>query len=119
MTDQADTRVYFNPACGTCRTVDGVLKEHGIEAQHVRYLERPPDRDELERLMELLGIDDPRQMMRKKEAVYSALDLDSADRDGLLGAITEHPILLERPILVRNGRAVIARPADRALELLD
>lgn len=116
---QPDTRVYFNPQCGTCRTVDGVLKEHGIEADYVRYLDQPPDRIELEGLMLLLGINDPRDMMRRKEPVYSELDLDSADRNALLGAITKHPVLLERPILVRGDRAVIARPAERALELLE
>ena len=116
---QSDTRVYFNPKCGTCRTVDGVLKEHGIDADYVRYLDEPPDRIELSGLMMLLGIDDPRDMMRRKEPVYSELDLDNADRETLLAAITKHPVLLERPILVRGKRAVIARPAERALELLD
>lgn len=116
---QPDTRVYFNPKCGTCRTVDGVLKEHGIEAEYVRYLDQPPDRIELEGLMLLLGINDPREMMRAKEPVYSELGLDTADRETLLGAIMKHPVLLERPILVRGDRAVIARPAERALELLD
>ena len=116
---QSDTRVYFNPKCGTCRTVDGVLKEHGIEAEYVRYLDQPPDRIELEGLMRLLGIDDPREMMRSKEPVYSELELENADREALLHAIIKHPILLERPILVRGNRAVIARPAERALELLE
>lgn len=117
--ERSDTRVYFNPKCGTCRTVDSVLKEHGIEAEYVRYLDQAPDRIELEGLMLLLGINDPREMMRKKEAVYKELDLDNADRETLLTAITRNPILLERPILVRGDRAVIARPADRALELID
>lgn len=117
--ERSDTRVYFNPKCGTCRTVEGVLQEHGIEADYVRYLDQAPDRVELQGLMHLLGIDDPRKMMRRKEAVYSELDLDNADRETLLTAITKHPILLERPILVRGNRAVIARPAERALELLD
>ena len=116
---QSDTRIYFNPKCGTCRTVDGVLKEHGIDAEYVRYLDQPPDRIELEGLMRLLGIDDPREMMRRKESVYSELELDNADLEALLHAIIKHPILLERPILVRGDRAVIARPAEKALELLE
>ena len=116
---QTETRVYFNPGCSKCRTVEGMLKEHDIDADYVRYLDQPPDRIELEGLMLLLGINDPRQMMRTTEPVYAELNLDSADRDTLLGAITKHPVLLERPILVRGKRAVIARPAERALELLD
>ena len=116
---QPETRIYFNPKCSTCRTVDGVLKEHDIEAEYVRYLDQPPDRIELEGLMLLLGITDPRDMMRRKEAIYSELSLDKANREELLSAITKHPVLLERPILVRGRRAVIARPPERALELLD
>lgn len=116
---QSDTRIYFNPKCGTCRTVDGVLKEHGIEADYVRYLDEAPDRIELQGLMHLLGIDDPRKMMRRKEPLYAELGLESADKETLLAAISRHPVLLERPILVRGDRAVIARPAERALELLD
>ena len=87
----------------------------------MRYLEAPPTKDELERLMGLLGIDDPRQMMRPGEDAYKANSLDdpAKTRDELLDAIVKDPILLERPIFVRNGRAVIARPAERVLELLD
>lgn len=116
---RVETRVYFNPNCGTCRTVDGVLKEHGIDAEYVRYLDEPPQRIELEGLMVLLGINDPRDMMRRKEPVYAELGLDTADRETLLDAIMKHPVLLERPILIRGDRAVIARPAEKALELLD
>lgn len=117
--EQSDTRIYFNPKCSTCRTVDGVLEEHGIDAEQVRYLDDAPDRIELQGLMMLLGIKDPREMMRKKEPIYSELNLDAADSETLLAAITKHPVLLERPILVRGRRAVIARPPERALELLD
>ena len=114
-----ETTVFFNPGCGTCRTARSILTEKGVEAEYLRYLDRPPDRQELERVMKLLGIDDPRQMMREKEAVYAELNLAEAGRDELLDAMTRHPILIQRPIVVRGDRAVIARPADRVLELLD
>ena len=68
--------------------------------------------------MTLLGIDDPRQMMRTGESVYSELGLADADRERLLEAITEHPILLERPIVIVGDRAVIARPPEKLLDLL-
>jgi arsenate reductase len=113
------TTVFFNPNCGTCRTTQSILAEKGVEAEYLRYLERPPDRAELERVMKLLGIDDPRQMMREKEPVYSELGLANAGRDELLDAMTRHPILIQRPIVVHGDRAVIARPADRVLELLE
>jgi arsenate reductase len=95
-----------------------LLKEHGVEAEVIRYLERPPTLEQLRQLMDLLGIDDPRAMMRTSEPVYSQLGLNEASKDRLLEAITENPVLLERPIFVRDGRAVIARPPERILELL-
>lgn len=114
-----ETTVYFNPHCSKCRTAQGILAERGIEADYVRYLDQAATREELERVMGLLGIDDPRQMMRTGEPVYKELGLADAGRDQLLDAMTTHPILIERPIVVRGDRAVIARPAERVLELLD
>ena len=84
----------------------------------MRYLDTAPTVEELRLLMKRLGIDDPRQMMRTGEAAYRDLKLDGASADRLLEAITEHPILLERPILVVGDRAVIARPPERVLDLL-
>ena len=81
-------------------------------------LRAAPTVDELSRLMKSLGIDDPRAMMRTGESVYSELGLSGAPKDQLLEAITQHPILLERPIFVLGERAVIARPPERLLELL-
>ena len=110
--------MYFNPKCSKCRTADGILKEAGVDAELVRYLDTPPTRGELTELMTLLGITDPRQMMRTGEAEYRELGLATADPDRLLEAIVAHPILLERPIFVRGRRAVIARPPERVNELL-
>ena len=114
-----DTTVYFNPSCSNCRTAQGLLAERGVDAELVRYLDKAPTRPELERVMELLGLDDPRQMMREKEPVYAELGLAGADRDTLLDAMASHPILIQRPIVIRGDRAVIARPPERLLELLD
>src|SRR6478672_7281216 len=110
--------MYFNPRCSKCRTAEGLLQERGVDAEIVRYLDEPPTIGDLRRLMTLLGISDPREMMRTGEDVYKELKLDTANGDALLQAITEHPILLERPIVVRGDRAVIARPPERLLELL-
>src|SRR4051794_20083611 len=111
--------MYFNPRCSKCRTAEGLLQERGIDAEIVRYLDAPPTVDELRRLMGMLGLDDPRAMMRTGEDVYKELKLASVQGDDLLRAISEHPILLERPIVVQGDRAVIARPPERLLELLD
>jgi arsenate reductase (glutaredoxin) len=110
--------VWFNPSCSKCRTVHGLLEERGIEADYVRYLDDTPDRDELERVLKLVGTDDPRQIMRTGESIYKELDLDHADRDALLDAMVKNPILIERPIVIVGDRAVVARPAEKALELL-
>src|SRR5919206_2680607 len=102
--------VYFNPRCSNCRTAQGILEERGVEADYVRYLEQAPTREELERVMGLLGIDDPRQMMREKEPVYQELNLASAGRDELLDAMVANPILIQRPIVIVGDKAIIARP---------
>src|SRR5947208_6644850 len=109
--------VYFNPKCSKCRTAHSLLDERGVDATYYRYLEQAPSRQELERVMGLLGIDDPRQMMRTGEDVYKELGLADADRDTLLDAMTKHPILIERPIVIRGDRAVIARPPEKLLDL--
>lgn len=114
-----DTTVWFNPACSTCRTTRAILAERGVDADYVRYLDQTPTREDMERVLGLLGTDDPRDILREKEAVYAELGLAGADRDALLDAMVAHPILIQRPIVIRGDRAVVARPADRVLELLD
>jgi arsenate reductase len=114
----ADACVLFNPGCSKCRGARELLSERGVDAEYVEYLKTAPTRDDLQRYMTLLGIDDPRQMMRTGESVYSELGLADAESDQLLQAITEHPILLERPIVIVGDRAVIARPPEKLLDLL-
>ena len=111
-------QIYFNPSCSKCRSALSLLSEHDVDVDVVRYVDQPPTRADLERLMRLLGIDDPRRMMRTGESVYADLGLADRAGDDLLDALTAHPILLERPIFVAGDRAVIARPPERVLELL-
>jgi arsenate reductase (glutaredoxin) len=114
-----DVTVWFNPQCSKCRTAHGILEERGVAADYVRYLDHAPSRADLERVLTLLGTDDPRAIVRTGEPVYAELGLEGADRDTLLDALTSHPILIERPIAIRGDRAVVARPPERILELLD
>ena len=114
-----EVQVLFNPLCSKCRTVRGLLEGRGVNADYLRYLEQTPTREQLEYVMKLLGIEDPRQMMRVNEAIYRELELKSAGKDALLDAMVAHPILIQRPIIIRGDRAVIGRPPDRALELFD
>lgn len=113
-----ETTVWFNPSCSKCRGARDLLGEQGVEAQYVEYLRETPSRQELERVMRLLGIDDPRQMMRTREDLYGELGLANASHDELLDAMVANPILIERPIVIRGDRAVIGRPPERVLELL-
>jgi arsenate reductase len=114
-----DTQIFFNPRCSKCRTVRAILEERGLEADYINYLDRTPSREQLEQVLELLGTDDPRKIMRRGEPVYKELGLALASRDELLDAMATHPILIERPIIIRGDRAVIGRPPERALELFD
>ena len=117
MADETCT-VLFNPRCSKCRQARDLLDDRGIEADLVHYLVDTPSRDEIVRIHGLLGIDDPREMMRTGESVYRELHLAGADREQLFDAMAEHPILIERPIVVVGDRAVIARPPERLLELV-
>lgn len=110
---------YFNASCSKCRTVSGILAERGVEAEVVEYLERPPDRAALERLLGLLGTDDPATIVRHDEPIFAELGLEGAGDGALLDAVAAHPELLQRPIVVVGDRAVVARPPERVLELLE
>ena len=111
--------MWFNASCSKCRGAKEILDDEGVACDIVRYLEDTPSRAELERVLGLLGSDDPRTMMRTGEDVYRDLGLANADRDRLLDAMVENPILIERPIVIRGDRAVIARPPEKLRELLD
>lgn len=113
------TSVFFNPECSNCRTAAAILEERGVDAEYIRYLETSPTRADLEAVLVKLGTDDPRDIVRAKEPVYAELNLDAADRDQLLDAMVAHPILIQRPIVIHGDRAIVARPPERLLELLD
>ena len=114
----ADVTVWFNPRCSKCRTAQGILEEHGVDADYVRYLDAAPSRAELERVLAMLGTDDPTAIARRGEDRWKELGLDGADRDTVLDALAANPILIERPIVIKGDKAVIARPPERALDLL-
>ena len=114
-----DVILWFNPNCSKCRGAKDILEGEQVTCEIIRYLQDAPSRVELERVMGLLGIDDPREMMRTGESVYKELGLKDVEGDALLDAMAAHPILIERPIVIRGDRAVIGRPPERVRELLD
>ncbi len=111
--------VFYNPRCSKCRSARQLLEEREVDVEIYEYLKAAPGRDDIERVLTLLGADDPRDMMRTGEDAYRDLDLADADRNELVDAMVAHPILIERPIVIRGDRAVIARPPERLLELLE
>ena len=113
-----DVCVWFNPNCSKCRGTRELLEEKGVAADYLRYLEDTPSRDEIERVLKLLGTDDPRAIVRTGEQVYKDLGLADADRDKLLDAMVTNPILIERPIVIKGDKAVVARPPEKVLDLL-
>ncbi len=112
--------IWHNPRCSKSRGALRILEEAGVPLEIRLYLEQPPSVAELEEVMRRLQIDDPRAMMRTKEAEYRELGLRNpgCSRERLLQAMAEHPRLVERPIILHAGSAVIGRPPERVRELL-
>lgn len=115
-----DTRLYHNPRCSKSRAALELLRARGIEPRIVAYLDEPPTATELNGLVAMLG-GSARALLRTGETEYAALALDQPERteDELIAAMHMHPRLIERPIFVHGNRAVIGRPPERVLELLD
>ncbi|HVM52754.1 MAG TPA: arsenate reductase (glutaredoxin) [Acidimicrobiales bacterium] len=119
MGNDAELTVWFNAKCSKCRTTQGILAERGVDADYVRYLEQAPTRQDLERVLLLLGATSPRAIARTGEPRWHELGLDDASDDDILEAMAANPILIERPIVIRGDRAVVARPPEKVLDLLD
>ena len=111
-------RIYHNARCSKSRGACELIAEMSVEAEIVNYLETPPTREELRDLLRKLGMK-PSGLLRRGEPVfverYAGRNLSEED---CLDALLAHPILMERPIVVRGDKAVIARPPERVRELL-
>lgn len=114
-----DVVVWYNPHCSKCRGTEELLAAHGVPAQRVLYLDDPPGRAEITRVIALLGTADPRALMRTAEPRYTELGLASATADELIEAMARYPELIERPVVIWADRAVIARPPELLLPLLE
>ncbi len=115
----SDFTIYHNPRCSKSRTTLALLQDRGIEPQVVLYLETSPDAAEIRSLLQKLGLS-AAQLVRRGEEAYKAesLGVDSSDEQ-LIAAMAAHPKLIERPIVVHGDRAVLGRPPENALELID
>jgi len=111
--------IYHNPRCSKSRQTLDLLRGKGIEPAVVEYLTAPPSAVELREILDLLGLA-PRQLMRRGEAPYKEQGLANPDLDddALIEAMVANPILIERPIVLANGRAALGRPPESVLEIL-
>lgn len=110
--------VWYNPRCSKCRGAEELLAAYGVSANRLLYLDTPPSRPEISRVLGLLGTDDPRAMMRTAEPRFAELALDGASPDELVDAMSRYPELIERPIVIWPDKAIIARPPELLLPLL-
>jgi arsenate reductase len=112
-------RIYHNPRCSKSRATLALLEERGVEPEIIRYLDSPPSEEELIAILAMLGRS-PRDLMRRGEDKYKALGLDNTalDDKALVAAMVAHPRLIERPIVVTNGKAAVGRPPESVLEIL-
>lgn len=114
-------KIYHNPRCSKSRNTLSLLKSNGMEPEVVLYLETPPDAPTLRQLLSMLGMVSARELMRKKEDLYTSLNLDDSHltEDELIQAMVENPKLIERPIVVAHGQARIGRPPEDVLDILN
>jgi arsenate reductase (glutaredoxin) len=111
--------IYHNPRCSKSRQTLELLRQRGIEPTVIEYLKAPPTAGELEDILHRLGIE-PRALMRRSEAAYREAGLDNPDLDrtALIAAMVADPVLIERPIVLADGKAAIGRPPENVLAIL-
>lgn len=111
--------IYHNPKCGTSRNTLAMLREAGMAPEVIEYLKDPPSRERLVELIEMMGIS-ARDLLRQKGTPYDELGLDDPKwtDDQLIDFMIEQPILINRPIVVVDGKARLCRPSEVIFELI-
>lgn len=111
--------ILHNPRCSKSRATLALLEERGLKATVIDYQKQPPSAAQLESILRKLGME-PRELMRKDEPTYKDLGLDDPKlgRQQLIDAMVAHPILIERPIVLANGKAALGRPPEAVLAIL-
>ena len=115
----AEITVYQKPTCTTCRQVFAALKDSGVDFEAVNYYVDPIPKNKLKELLKKMGIP-AKDLLRKKEDIYKKLNLAKKDlpEAELVDLMARHPDLIQRPIVEKGNRAILARPADRLKEIL-
>jgi len=111
--------IYHNSRCSKSRQTLALIEAAGKTPEIIRYLEAPLKADEIKRLLRLLGLENPRDLMRKGEEVYKALNLkEESNSEALIQAMADNPKLIERPIVVSGNTAILGRPPENVNKLL-
>ena len=111
--------VWHNPRCSKSRNTVALLEEKGIEMTVVKYLETPPNKEEISNILKMLNMS-ARELMRTKEDIYKTLNLqEESSEEKLIEAMVNHPKLIERPIVIKDGKAAIGRPIEKIVALLN
>lgn len=113
-------QIYHNPRCSKSRATLALLEENDVNPEIIYYLDNPPTRTELNNLLRMLGLG-IRDILRRSEPDYEALGLGdlTLSEEIVFDLVQKHPILIERPIVVRGNRAILGRPPENVLQLLD
>ena len=114
--------MYHNPSCSKSRGALEILADQGVDHDVVEYLRAPPDRAALERIVDTVDVPPAELVRRGDDRRFEELGLSASDcttRDAVIELLLEHPELMQRPVIFRGERAVIARPSEKVLELLD
>ena len=109
--------IYHNPRCNTSRKTLALMREKGVEPQIVEYLKTPYTAAQLKTLLRQLGMP-ATALVRKKEAAAAGIDPAKLSEDALIAAMAQHPIIVERPIVVSGGKAALGRPPEAVLKVL-
>ena len=112
--------IYHNPACGTSRNTLAMIRASGVESEVIEYVKTPPSRERLVSLINAMGVD-VRAVIREKGTPYAELGLANPNLsdDALIDAMLQHPILINRPIVVTAKGVKLCRPSELVLELLE
>jgi len=115
-----DVTIWHNAKCSKSRKTLELLRERGVEPTILLYRETPPDAQEIDRVLTALDRE-PRELMRTNDALYKELGLDDVDlsRTQLIVAMVDHPILIERPVVLHDDRAAVGRPPETVLALFE
>ena len=107
-----EVTIWHNPRCSKSREAMSILEENGCESEVIKYLDTKPDESEIKNILNMLGLS-ARELMRTKEDIYKELNLkDEQNEAKLIQAMAQHQKLIERPIIVKNGKAIIGRPTS-------